>query len=447
MRKFVSKSVLAYMILLPALIFLSSCSGKDYLDTVPEKSTALMAVDVKQVFDNEISASFIKDLDGIDFSAKVYVFETTDGNIGLSAKVRDSDKFNEWLNKMAKKSLCQPTSLYNDYHFTVIRDSWVAGFSDDALVVLGPALPSQQTELRRDIIKYLEQEEEESIKGTQMFARLDSINSAISVVAQAAALPEKFIAPFCIGAPKDVDASEIMIAARLDLNEDKCLVIHGQTFSFDKETDEALNDSRKTFRPIKNKYISNLETTSVCGAFMNVEGSQFIKMLHSNKSFQALLAGINTAIDMDNIIKSIDGDVAILLDDVSQGLNGIQMAAQLGNKNFLGDIDYWKSSCPAGSKITDWEKDAYCYTANDFSYYFGVSTDMQFYSGSTAESAKAILAKASRPLPAEVQNLVTGKRLVVIVNVDALVSKDNTGFIAKIKSLTGGMKNIIYIME
>ena len=174
-----------------------------------------------------------------------------------------------------------------------------------------PSLPAVQAETKRQIVKLLNQDEEHGIKNSPMFEKMESIEGAVAVVAQASALPEKLAAPFTLGAPKDADLSQIMIAADLRKNGEGCILIDGETFSFNKGIDEKLKKSREAFRPIKDSYVGNMSRNSVWGAFMNVDGKVFINMLHANKAFQALLAGMNMAVDMDKIIKSIDGDVVL----------------------------------------------------------------------------------------------------------------------------------------
>ncbi len=52
---------------------------------------------------------------------------------------------------------------------------------------------------------------------------------------------------------------------------------------------------------------------ALAGIFMNVKGKQFLPMMQSNRSLQTLLMGINQAVDMDNIMRSVDGDMAIVM--------------------------------------------------------------------------------------------------------------------------------------
>ncbi len=442
------KSVVAYIALLPMFFLFLSCSGNDYIATIPKNSKAVLSLDVQKLSNGKMldkMASLLKVDDvndcGLELSEKIYAFETSEGNIGFSAKVADEGRLKALFDALSKEGTCQKVSVYKDFNFTVVKDAWVAGFSSEALVVMGPALPSQQQELRRQVAKCLGQDEEQGIQGSPMFSRLDSISSPVAIVAQAAILPEKFAVPFTICAPKDADASQIMIAAELDTSDNGLLTITGETFSFNKDIDAKLKSSSAVFRPIEGTYVDRIPANSVAGAFMNVDGEQFITLLHANKTFQALLAGMNMAVDMDNIIKSFDGDVAICLPDI-KGKANVCMAAELKGKSFLDDVGYWKQSCPAGSKITDWGKDAYCYTNGEMSYYFGVTPDMQFYSGSTADGARGLLAKSSTQLPAKLQDKIKGRRLAVVLNIGALL-----GDYDFVSDMLGGVDTVLYVMK
>lgn len=85
------------MCLAVVLGLLSSCSGTDYLNAIPKKSTALISVDMQQMASgksDEDKAGMLKSLlhvedaskCGIDISEKIFLFESADGNLGLCAK-------------------------------------------------------------------------------------------------------------------------------------------------------------------------------------------------------------------------------------------------------------------------------------------------------------------------------------------------------------------------
>jgi len=431
---------------------LTSCSGDDYLNAIPAESTALVSIDAARTAEqagNKTSANVLKamfhvsDLSdcGIDLTSKIYLFESPDGNLGMAARIKDEEDTDKWLNRLAEHKICQKTQKRRGAHFTVVKQLWVIGFNDKALLVMGPAINSAQPELMRRMMKYLDADE--GIKGTPMYDKLDSIDAPIAMVAQVAALPEKFSMPFMLGAPKEADPSQIVFAAGMNTS-DGCLRIDGETFSYNKQIDKALRESRKVFRPINGKYAGCMSKDAAITVFINVDGSKFIDVLHSNKGLQALLAGINTAIDMDNIIKSIDGDMAITVNGYGNGTPAIQMAAQLGKRDFLADVGYWKESCPAGSKIVDWEKDSYCYTGNSISYYFGVSADNQFYSGSTAGMAKASITTSSNPYSHDIQNNIKGKRICMVISIQPLFGGNSQAKIAQtfLNPLLGNIETI-----
>src|SRR5574344_2815140 len=113
--------------------------------------------------------------------------------------------------------------------------------------------------------------------------------------------------------------------------------INGETFSFKKTIDKSLKDATKIYRPIKGKYINSMPKNAMLGMFLNVNGNKFLPLMHSNKGIQQLLLGINAAIDMDNIIRSVNGDMAIVLPSFSDANLKMTMAAQLAHYKWLAD--------------------------------------------------------------------------------------------------------------
>ena len=458
MKKNIINPLIFWGELLFCMLILSSCSSDDYLNVIPKNSTAVISVDLQELYNtsDDKQLDYLKDVlklkdadaSGLDFSTKAYVFETVDGNIGLVAKVDDEDNISNWIKKLEKAGYCKNLTTHKGFKFTSVKDTWILGFSSDALLVMGPILPIQQADMQRQMIKFLEQDDSKSIKGSPMFQKLDSLESSVSMVAQAAALPEKFVAPFTIGAPKDADASQIMIAAEFVKGEDGCVNIKGETYSLNEHINNAIKKNKKTFRPIRGTYSASMPINASLGIFLNVDGKEFLKLLHSNNSIQALLAGMNTAIDMDNIIKSINGDMSIIIHSFNEGGNIPQMSAQLSNNAFLKDIGYWRESCLAGCKIIDWNKNSYYYTNGTFNYYFGVSDDMQFYSGGSPKYALESISKSQNAIPEYVQNKIRGKRLCLILNLETILGDgtDKASVMTSIKPLLGNIRTVIFSM-
>ena len=135
-----------------------------------------------------------------------------------------------------------------------------------------------------------------------------------------------------------------------------------------------MDESSKVFRPLKGVY-DKMGEEHLFAVLMNVNGNQLLPLMQQNKSLQALLAGMNAAVDMDNIIRSVDGEMALML---KNGNMDMTMRAQLGKRDFIKDIAYWKSSCPPGSRIVDQGKDKWLYESGDVQFLFEVTSDNEF---------------------------------------------------------------------
>lgn len=410
------------------IVLMSACSDNDYLNAIPSKSTAVISIDMSRLNGQEQEQNqehilktmlHVDDVSkcGLDVKEKVYLFETIDGNLGLCAKVADEGDVSNWLSELSQQRICSTVTERKGFHFAVLKDSWLVGFSSKALLVMGPVVAEAQAEMQRQMVRYLNADEDAGIKSSKLFAQLDSIDSPMAMVAQAVALPEKFVAPFTLGAPKDADASQIVIAAGMDV-EDGVLKIAGRTFSFNPSINQALVKSQQVFRPIHGDYVQSMPDDAMAGIFMNVAGSRFLPLVQSNQGLQTLLMGINASIDMDNILRSVDGDMSIVLPTLGADHMQMMMAARLSHAKWLSDVDYWKQSCPKGSTIGNWKSNAFCYSSGKTCFYFGVTDDKQFFSGNDEVSAGSSIRPSSHPISKRVQNMIRGEKMVMVINLE-----------------------------
>ena len=160
-----------------------------------------------------------------------------------------------------------------------------------------------------------------------------------------------------------------------------------------------------------------------------------------------MLAGINAAIDMDNILKSVNGDLALVTSSFGKNNFHLMMAAKLSGAPWLADVGYWKQSVPSGGRIGDWGKNCYYYTGNGTTDYFGVTPDMQYMSGGSPEEAKQSITTSKKPLSADLQKLVTGKKFAMIVNFQALGTGKAAAVTSLLKPLFGNVNTIVYTID
>lgn len=427
---------------------LAACSNKDYINTIPSESTALISVDLAKmtgVNNNFVLKTLFKVSSygdcGVDVSRKIYFFECADGNMGLCASVDNAGN----LRSSLAKAGCEVVSK-RGYDFAMVNGSWLAGFSDDALLVMGPVTAAAAPELQNRMARYLSQSEDNGIAATPLFAKLDSLSSPMAMVAQAHALPDQFVTPFMLGVPKDADASQVMIAAEMSVKSG-VMFVDGSTFSFNRKIDKAIREAHTVYRPIAGRYLSAMPSDAVMGLFVNVDGNKFIELMRSNRSLQAMLAGINAAIDMDNIIKSVDGDMAVITPKYLDDRLSMSMAAELAHAGWLSDVDYWKQSVPQGGRIIDWKENAYKYTDGKTTFCFGVSADKQFYSGSSPEDAMALLGQSETPISKALQQKVKGQKMALVINIGALTGGNASAVASVLSPVFGNFKTIVYTQK
>lgn len=447
-KTYVSKFLIGAAVLMAA--FLSSCSNNDYVKNIPNNCTALLSVDAKRVEGVDGSGLLKKILQvedvlsvGIDFKEKVYLFETVDGNIGLAAKIKNESDFTKNIDALVNSGVCTRPTKKANISFVMIKNSWLVAYNSDALMMVGPITVAARPSVENFAIACFRQEEEQSVMASKLYQRLDTIDAPIALVCQAQALPEKLVAPFTIGAPKEADASQVMIAAKISVMN-KILLIDGKTYSENADIDKALKESQEKLRPITPTLVKAFNEEQLLGMFMNVNGKDFLPMLHQNKYIQALLVGLNTAIDMDNIIRSIDGDMAIMVPSYKETSLSMSLNAKLGDSKWLSDVDYWKQSCPKGSSIADAGKDTYCYTDGSMKFFFGVTPQLYFFSGNDEVIARKSLEASVKPLPANVESFIIGRRMAVVFNLQTLLSS-NDGLETLLAPVFGTVNRVVYV--
>ena len=213
---------------------LSSCSNTDYVNAIPKQATAIISVDAAQmsgVGSTLVLKTLLKTTDlgktGIDLSQKVYLFETAEGNLGVCTAVHDADLLSKALAKAGGD-----VEEKRGYSFALVGGAWLAGYSDDVMLVLGPVNPGDKASAINQMARFLSQDEDEGAASSQIFQTLDTIQSSMAMVAQASAMPNQLVMPFTLGEPKDADPSQIMVSAKISISKG-LMVIDGSTFSFD----------------------------------------------------------------------------------------------------------------------------------------------------------------------------------------------------------------------
>ena len=330
------------------VVLLTSCTGDAYQNVIPRGCTALMAIDMQEKTDKAtgddampMAALFgLENIEqsGIDLSSTVYLFESPDGYFGLAASVRKASLVEQWMTDLQGKGSCKLLPERKGKRFAVLKESWMLAWDNDKLLVMGPVVATQQAELVVQMARYMQQPEKQSIKDTPIYQKLSEMQAPMAFVAQTAALPEALAAAFAIGAPQEADASQVMLAAEMEIGNGT-LLVKGETFSFNKAIDQAIQASQKSLRPMNGKYLARLPQASLTW-MSNVEGNAFYTLLEQNKALKGLLTGANVSFDFRQVVNGVDGDMVVVVDSIGATVPRIMMVAQKSG----GEADVFSST-------------------------------------------------------------------------------------------------------
>ena len=438
-------------------LLLCSCSKSDYTKALPTASTALMYVDVSKtggVGNSDLlrlllPSDSIGDC-GLDFSQKIYLFELPDGQCGACIRVGDADQVGETLKKLEENDHCKGfVHEGGGVKTAILRDSWVVAYDDDAFLMLFSVAATDVQQAKSRLARYLRQDGERSEKFTRLFQKLNTMKSSAAAVGRGQTL----LKTTDFDLPKNIDAKQVQDAIVITV-EDSVAYARIQRFSFDEKVEKALKEHESVLRPIQGRYAQMLPADNFFNIIFNTDGEKFLSEIQDMDFFKPLLASANAALDVNNIIKSIDGEVVISYFGDIVSLNGSQFSliAELSHSQWLKDVGYWKTSCPKGSEIKDWGKDSYCYINGKELFYFGVvseqknASSQQFYCGNTPEVADSPLQSVAKPISGEITERLKGNRFALVMNLNrgTLFGESSR---ALLKPFATDANALVYILE
>jgi len=391
---------------------------------------------------------------GIDVAEKLYGFETADGEFGLVAKVNSKPGLEDWLGTLVEKGVCKRIGEKRGYDFFTFKESFLISYSGDALIVMGPVVGGDLSRKQIQMAKYLDADDGEGVMQSKMFERLEQMGGPVALVARSSALPEKFTAPVALGAPKGTDAAEVLISADMSAGGG-VLNVAGEVFSFNASVDEALKKASGSYRPINGTFLNRIPAAASFALMANVRGADYLRLLRSNEALRAMLMGINTAIDIDKMITSVDGDMLITASAGKTDRMAVRMMATVGDSGWTSDVDYWKKSCPPGTVITEsgagGNLPQYYMSGSSADVWFGMADAKTMYISTDAavkSAADAVAVPKDGLAPAVIDRIKAGS-LCIIVNLDGLSHYKQEMSVATsiLRPLFGDVHTLVYTLR
>jgi hypothetical protein len=182
------------------------------------------------------------------------------------------------------------------------------------------------------------------------------------------------------------------------------------------KTDKAqalLDEADKNFGTIEGKYIERMSDNAVIWMGTNVKGEWALKKLKESQSAKEMLFMLERAVDIEQMLRAVDGDVALELQMKNfdpENAPEYLVYAELKNSDFLADVNDWKESMKDyGMSMRDKGENQYVLTMDDESYLWGVQDQNLFFS-----SANAVQGKGTKSLEAQKSDIKNSKCYIYV---------------------------------
>ncbi len=339
-----------------------SRSQTAYLNALPSDLKALARFDLLTFADEadlEISdfVDFVrharsseKSETGIDFSRPLYAFAAESGNFGMVAAIADDDDFTALCEELHAEGRASAIARQRGYSWVTLLDRWLCAFDGSRALVMGPVASSAQDQLRVEMVRLLEQNKDYSGQTTLFFSQLAKKSGAAVAMIGPELFPPRlrlFFYKLRIASHNDG-----MVSLQLSTRANE-LFLDAVLEPLTDETKSEVTQMFDKLRPIKGELIGNAHSDNSCWLGLNIEGSRLLKFMRTSKSLRSALAAMNLAIDLDNIISAIDGDVAFEFTPdfspsphnlVSFNFHGFYLAARLRDTSCFDGAAAWGNS-------------------------------------------------------------------------------------------------------
>lgn len=311
---------------------------------------------------------------GLNFSKKIYAFVSPDDYIGVAMAVADAKQLRAFFGTMNEEGSCEAVDEQRGFGWTTIEGQWLAAFDDDRLLVMGPALGSALDELRNRMVDYLQQDKAESGVQTPMFAELGEQKGIVALVSRLDVLPSANSRWMRTRLPGKAELQDVRLAASIEVGGNR-LTLHTTLLSDHPDMQKLTDEMDALFRPIRGDLVDSAPQQTLFWGGVNTSGEQVLELLRKNPSLRTALILLNMGIDVDMMIKSIDGDAAVAVEalDGNIAVPAIFMA-QLARTDFLNNVDYWKRSLASRSDVLfrDFGDNRFYFSMGPQGAYFGV---------------------------------------------------------------------------
>lgn len=414
------KSFVAIVLLAFAFV---SCNKTDYINVVPADATFVASANLSSlaekgdlgnslissmlegnmslVFSSESEKQMKKYMEspkdmGIDLREPVYMFQTVNKCVGIAMKMLDKDDFEDFLKMLQKQNFVSKAKERDGIMMGTFLDDMQYGYDGKTILLLGSAGDAGSAVVKQTFMQLFTQDEDKSFRSTESFDKLNDEKCDITFYTNMAALPENVAMSFKSLIPDGVRYSDIEFFSSLDFQKGRA-VLSTKLFGNNDKAKKLLEEQDKSFKKIEGEYINMPNDDTFLWACVGVNGEKILPKIKQETTLKQALFAIERAIDIEAMLKAVDGDLAMAMPfrSFAFGHPFHLFCAQLKNSDFLADVDYWqKSMKDYGLSMKKTAQNEYHVTGAGENFKWGVDGKDLFIGTEEAFSSMANSAKS-----------------------------------------------------
>lgn len=362
------KTIKSFIIILFATLVLASCSKDNgYQNVIPVDAPLVTSVNMASIaeksdfanssvsqmmrqymgvlFSSEASKKMKAYMEspqdmGIDFREPVFIFQTPNRCFGITMKMLNKGDFEGFLKMLQLQNIASKAKENDGVMEGALLDDICFGYDDNTILLL--ASDEGANVSKRTLAQLFKQSRDDSFASTDVFDYCFEKNEKdISIYSNIAALPADFASTVKSFIPQGVKMTDVALEASLDFQNGKA-VLGGSLVPTTDKAGEMLRDAEKNFHKIKGEYLNVALDCFPVWSCMGVNGEWLLGKLKQDASLKQMLFMIERGIDIEAMIRAVDGDVAVALPSVTS-FDDYLVCGQLKNSDFLADVPEWQS--------------------------------------------------------------------------------------------------------
>lgn len=391
MKKFQFISALVMVVLA-----LCSCTNTDYQNVIPANASLVVKVDMKSIAEKSDfkNSKWMKELDGslgavvsgkdmksvkeyvadpmkigIDFSMPLYFFMMADETMGMTMKVSDEDHVKDFLLLLNKQGLASKPQEKDHWMCGTLIDDIYYSYDGTTFLMLA-SMKGKNTTISRMARELTALKESDSFVSTEAFGRLNEEEKDVVMYVMSAPIIESLkmaggVLPSSVY--KDVEA-----LASLDFAQGEARIM-GKLFAKTKDAQHLIDEANANLKKMNGRYLDKVSDDAAIWIGAGVKGEWLLEKIKENKELKTMLFATERAVDVEQMLKAIDGDVSLELPLLDTEKVDYVLQAELNNTDFLADVNDWKlSQKDYGIEMKELEPQQYQLMLDGQTYRWGV---------------------------------------------------------------------------